>query len=73
MFLQEEDPYERLNNREREILQLILEGHTNKTIAETLFISPKTVDNHRTHLMRKLNVHSSSELMRWAAKKGLLG
>ncbi len=70
---QEEDPYERLNNREREILQLILEGHTNKTIAEMLFISPKTVDNHRTHLMRKLNVHSSSELMRWAAKKGLLG
>jgi DNA-binding NarL/FixJ family response regulator len=69
---QEEDPYERLNNREREILQLILEGHTNKEIAGTLFISPKTVDNHRTHLMRKLNVHSSSELMRWAAKKGLL-
>ena len=68
----EEDPYERLNDREREVLQLILEGNTNKEIATTLFLSPKTVDNHRTNLMRKLNVHSVSELMRWAAQKGIL-
>lgn len=67
-----EDPYERLNDREREVLQLILEGHTNKKIAATLFLSPKTVDNHRTNLMRKLNVHSVSELVLWAAKKGIL-
>jgi DNA-binding NarL/FixJ family response regulator len=68
----EDDPYDRLNDREREILQLILEGNTNKEIAGTLFISPKTVDNHRTNLMKKLNVHSVSELVRWAAKKGIL-
>jgi two-component system, NarL family, response regulator NreC len=68
-----DDPYERLNNREREVLQLIAEGHTNKKIAELLFISPKTVDNHRTHLMRKLNIHSAADLVRWAIKRGLLG
>ena len=67
-----EDPFDRLNDREREILQLVAEGNTNKQIAELLFISPKTVDNHRTNLMRKLNVHSAAELVRWAAKKGLI-
>jgi two-component system, NarL family, response regulator NreC len=66
-----EDPYERLNDREREILQLITEGHTNKQIAEILFISPKTVDNHRTNLMRKLDIHSTADLVRWATKRGI--
>jgi len=66
-----EDPYERLNDREREVLQLITEGHTNKQIAELLFISPKTVDNHRTNLMRKLDIHSTADLVRWATKRGL--
>ena len=69
----EDDPYERLNDREREVLQLIAEGNTNKQIAEILFISPKTVDNHRTHLMRKLNIHSAADLTRWATKRGLVG
>jgi DNA-binding NarL/FixJ family response regulator len=68
----EEDPYDRLNDREREILQLIAEGHPNKEIAEMLFISPKTVDNHRTNLMRKLNIHTTADLVRWATKKGLV-
>ncbi len=67
-----EDPYDRLNDREREIMHLVAEGHTNKAIAEMLFISAKTVDNHRTNLMRKLNVHSAAELVRWAARKGLV-
>jgi len=66
-----EDPYERLNDREREVLQLITEGHTNKKIAELLFISPKTVDNHRTNLMRKLDIHSTADLVRWATKRGM--
>jgi DNA-binding NarL/FixJ family response regulator len=66
-----DDPYDRLNNREKEILQLIAEGHTNKEIAGLLFISPKTVDNHRTHLMRKLNVHSAAELVLFATRRGL--
>jgi DNA-binding NarL/FixJ family response regulator len=68
----EEDPYERLNDREREVLQLIAEGHSNKEIAEMLFISPKTVDNHRTNLMRKLDIHTTADLVRWAIKKGLV-
>jgi len=68
-----EDPYETLNDREREILQLIAEGHSNKQIAGILIISPKTVDNHRTNLMRKLDIHTTADLVRWATKKGLVG
>ena len=68
----EDDPYERLNDREREVLQLIAEGHSNKKAAEILCISPKTVDNHRTSLMRKLNVHSAADLVRWATKRGIV-
>ena len=68
---EKEDPYERLNDREREVLQLIAEGHTNKKIADILCISPKTVDNHRTNLMRKLDIHSAAALVRWATKRGI--
>jgi two-component system response regulator NreC len=68
---EQKDPYERLNDREREILQLIAEGHTNKKIADILCISPKTVDNHRTNLMRKLDIHSTAALVRWATKRGI--
>ena len=67
-----EDPYERLTDREKEIFQLVVEGKTNKEIGEVLFISPKTVDNHRTHLMEKLGVHSTPELIRFAARHKLL-
>lgn len=66
------DPYGSLTDREREVFQLIVEGKTNAQIAELLFISPKTVDNHRTHLMEKLGVHSTAELVRYAAKHKLL-
>jgi two-component system response regulator NreC len=68
-----EDPYGRLTDREREIFQLVVEGKTNAQIAEVLFISPKTVDNHRTRLMEKLGVHSTADLIRYAAKHKLLG
>jgi DNA-binding NarL/FixJ family response regulator len=67
-----EDPYEQLTEREREVFQLIIEGKTNALVARKLYISPKTVDNHRTHLMEKLAVHSAAELMRFAAKRGLI-
>jgi len=67
-----DDPYERLNDREREVLQLIAEGHSNKEISNILFISPKTVDNHRTNLMRKLDIHTTADLVRWATKRGLV-
>jgi two-component system response regulator NreC len=66
------DPYERLTNREREVFQLVVEGKTNAEIAEILFISGKTVDNHRTRLMEKLGVHSTAELVRYAARHKLL-
>lgn len=67
-----EDPFQRLTDREREVFNLLIEGNTNAEVGEILFISPKTVDNHRTRLMEKLNVHSIAELIRFAAKHGLL-
>ncbi len=66
------DPYERLTDREREVFQLVIEGKTNPEIGEILFISAKTVDNHRTRLMEKLGLHSTAELVRFAAKHKLL-
>jgi DNA-binding NarL/FixJ family response regulator len=67
-----EDPLARLTEREREVLHLLIEGKTNAQVAGILYISPKTVDNHRTHLMEKLGVHSAAELLRFAARHGLL-
>ena len=67
-----EDPFERLTDREREIFQLVVEGKTNAQIADLLFISPKTVDNHRTRMMEKLGLHGTAELVRFAAKHKLL-
>jgi DNA-binding NarL/FixJ family response regulator len=67
-----EDPYGALTDRERQIFQLIVEGCTNARIADRLYISPKTVDNHRTRLMSKLGLHSAAELLRYAARHGLI-
>jgi DNA-binding NarL/FixJ family response regulator len=67
-----EDPYGSLTEREREVFHLVAEGRTNSQIAAVLCISPKTVDNHRTRLNEKLGVHSAAELLRYAAKHGLL-
>ena len=61
-----------LTLRERQVLHLIAEGCANAEIAERLSISPKTVDNHRTRLMGKLNVHSVAQLLALALKEGLL-
>lgn len=60
-----------LTKREHQILQLVLRGYTSPEIAENLSISYKTVDNHRTNLMKKLGVHSISELMTYALREGL--
>jgi len=62
-----------LTERENEIIQLVAEGFTNPQIGEKLFISPKTVDVHRTNLMRKLNVHNVAGLVRFAFQNGLMG
>jgi DNA-binding NarL/FixJ family response regulator len=64
-------PFERLTPREREVLQLISEGHTNNAIAQALKVSVKTVEKHRANLMSKLNVHDLAGLVRVALKHGL--
>ncbi len=61
-----------LTDREREILQLVAESHSTKEIAAKLNISVKTVDNHRTNLMRKLNLHDVASLTRYALEIGLI-
>jgi DNA-binding NarL/FixJ family response regulator len=61
-----------LTDREREILQLIAESHSTKDIASKLGISMKTVDNHRTNLMRKLNLHDVASLTRYALDTGII-
>ncbi len=64
--------YDDLTPREREVLILIAEGLTNPEIGEKLVISPKTVDSHRENIMRKLNMHSRIDLVKYAIKKGLI-
>jgi DNA-binding NarL/FixJ family response regulator len=66
------DPYDRLKAREKEILKLIAEGHTSREIADILFISIKTVMNHRTKIMEKLDIHRNTELIKYAMRKGLV-
>ena len=61
-----------LSAREREVLQLIAEGYTNKQIAEILTISIKTVQAHRMSLMQKLNLHDRGELIKYAIRKGIV-
>ncbi len=61
-----------LTDREQEVLAHLAEGASNQEIAETLNISPKTVARHRENLMRKLNLHSRSELVKYAIRKGII-
>jgi len=65
------DPVDLLSGREREVLQLIAEGKTNKEIATRLNLSVYTIDSHRGKIMEKLNLHSTGELVRFALKHGL--
>lgn len=64
-------PGPRLTAREREVLQLIAEGHTTHSIADRLGISVKTVEAHRQHIMDKLQIHSIAELTKYAVREGL--
>lgn len=66
------DPYDDLTVREREILQLVAEGFTNRQIAEMLSLSIKTVKTHRLHLMQKLDLHDRTELVKYAFQKGII-
>ena len=64
--------YGNLTAREQEILRLLAQGISAKDIAEKLFISAKTVSNHRANILGKLDLHSTADLVRYAAKLGLL-
>jgi len=69
---EERESYERLTRREQEVLRLVGEGRTNAEIASMLYISINTVQNHRSHIMDKLNLRSRAELMKYAVRMGLL-
>jgi DNA-binding NarL/FixJ family response regulator len=69
---EKEDSFELLTGREREILQLIAEGKSNKEIANLLNVSPYTVDTHRSHILNKLNLHTVPELILYAVRKGII-
>lgn len=66
------DPIDLLSSREREILQMLAEGKTNKEVAQVLNISVYTVDAHRGRIMEKLNLHSIGEMVRFAMRNGLI-
>jgi len=67
-----EDSYELLTTREREILQLVAEGKSNKDVANLLNLSVYTVETHRSNIMEKLNLHGMPELILYAVRKGVI-
>jgi DNA-binding NarL/FixJ family response regulator len=67
-----EDSYDLLTTREREVLQLLAEGRSNKEVATFLDLSLHTVETHRGHIMQKLNLHSGAEMILYAIRKGVI-
>src|SRR5260370_42433956 len=65
-------PFEVLTPRQREVLQLVAEGHSNKEIASRLQVALKTVETHRTELMERLGIHGVAGLVRYATQVGLV-
>jgi DNA-binding NarL/FixJ family response regulator len=66
------DRYDALSEREREVLQLVAEGKSSKEIADVLSISPATVETHRAHLLQKLGLRNTAEVVRYAARRGIV-
>ena len=66
------DPYERLTDREKQVLKLVAEGHSSKDVAQLLGISVKTAMSHREHVMEKLALHSRTDLVRFAVRRGVI-
>ena len=66
------DPYDRLTDREKEVLKLIVEGYTAREIGDRLVISPKTVESYKASLMNKLNIHNKTDLIKYALRKRLI-
>jgi DNA-binding NarL/FixJ family response regulator len=74
-FLQQrnlQDSYDLLTDREKEVLQLLAEGKSNKEVAGILDVSVYTIDTHRTHLMQKLNLHNTAEIVLYAVRKKII-
>lgn len=69
---EERQSYEELTGREKEILKLIADGHTNQEIANLFVISVKTVETHRAHILEKLGLHTRADLVKYARSQGLL-
>jgi DNA-binding NarL/FixJ family response regulator len=67
-----DDPYETLTDRERQVLKLVAEGRSNKEIASLLDISVKTAMTHREHVMQKLDLHNRTDLTRFAIRRGII-
>jgi DNA-binding NarL/FixJ family response regulator len=68
----EKDSYQHLTDREREMLKLVAEGYTAKEIADMLVISLRTVETHKTNLMKKLNIRNKADLIRFAIRRGII-
>ncbi len=66
------DPYDQLTDREKEVLKLVVEGHTAREIADLLVVSPKTVEWYKTSLMNKLDIHNRTDLIKFAIRKALI-
>lgn len=69
---QQDDPYEALTDREKQVLKLVAEGQTNKDIAEALKISVKTAMAHRANIAAKLGIHNRAELVKFALRRGII-
>lgn len=67
-----QDSYDRLTSREREVLHLVAQGYTNNDIAGRLSISPRTSENHRANLMHKLGLHTQTDVIRYAIRRGIV-
>jgi DNA-binding NarL/FixJ family response regulator len=67
-----QDSYDLLTEREKEVLQLLAQGKSNKEVAQVLTLSPHTIDSHRTNLMQKLDLHNTAEIVLYAVRKGII-
>jgi two-component system response regulator NreC len=66
------DRYETLSEREREVFQLVAEGHSSKEIADLLSVSPATIETHRTHVLQKLGLRNTAEVVLYAVRRGVI-
>lgn len=66
------DRYETLSEREREVFQLVAEGHSSKEIADVLSVSPATIETHRTHVLQKLGLRNTAEVVLYAVRRGVI-